>query len=161
NRDYLEWAVGMGFIDRVEQLTLQLYSEPMQKFRLSAEGHGSAQPPDSERDRIRTYFDPLPIWYPPFEETAFGDEDFPLHAITQRPMVMYHSWGTQNAWLRQIHARNFLYVSRALATRLGLTDGDWVWIESPHGRVKAPIKSMDGVNDDTVWTWNAIGKRAG
>jgi anaerobic selenocysteine-containing dehydrogenase len=161
NRDYLEWAVGMGFIDRVEQLTLQLYSEPMQKFRLAADGHGANQPPDSERARIRTYFDPLPIWYPPFEEAAFKDADFPLHAITQRPMAMYHSWGTQNAWLRQIQARNFLYMSRAMAARLALKDGDWVWIESPHGRVKAPIRTMDGVNDDTVWTWNAIGKRAG
>jgi len=161
NRDYLEWAVGMGFIDRVEQLTLQLYSEPLQKFRLAAEGHGNAQPPDSERARIRTYFDPLPIWYPPFEEAAFKHADYPLHAITQRPMAMYHSWGTQNAWLRQIHARNFLYMSRRMAVRLGLKDDDWVWIESPHGRVKAPIRTMDGVNDDTVWTWNAIGKRAG
>ena len=48
-----------------------------------------------------------------------------------------------------------------MAAQLGLKDGDWVWIESPHGRVKAPIRTMDGVNDDTVWTWNAIGKRAG
>ena len=39
--------------------------------------------------------------------------DYPLHAITQRPMPMYHSWGSQNAWLRQILARNFLYMNRA------------------------------------------------
>ncbi len=45
--------------------------------------------------------------------------------------------------------------------RLGLADGDWVWIESPHGRVKAEVKLMEGVNPDTVWTWNAIGKRSG
>ena len=30
-----------------------------------------------------------------------------------------------------------------------------------HGRVKARIRTMDGVNPQTVWTWNAIGKRAG
>src|SRR5205814_3498673 len=28
-------------------------------------------------------------------------------------------------------------------------------------RIEAQIKLMDGVNPDTVWTWNAIGKRAG
>ncbi len=27
--------------------------------------------------------------------------------------------------------------------------------------MKAQIKLMDGVNQDTVWTWNAIGKRSG
>ena len=75
-------------------------------------------------------------------------------------MHMYHSWGGQNAWLRQIQARNPLFIARKLGERLGLADGDWVWIESPHGQVKAEIKLMEGVNQDTVWTWNAIGKRA-
>jgi anaerobic selenocysteine-containing dehydrogenase len=32
---------------------------------------------------------------------------------------------------------------------------------SPIGRVKAQVRLMEGVNPDTVWTWNAIGKRAG
>jgi len=27
--------------------------------------------------------------------------------------------------------------------------------------VRAQVKLMEGVNADTVWTWNAIGKRAG
>jgi anaerobic selenocysteine-containing dehydrogenase len=74
---------------------------------------------------------------------------------------MYHSWGSQNAWLRQIQSRNALFVHRETGAKLGLADGDWVWIESPHGRVKAPVQLMDGVNRDTVWTWNAIGKRKG
>ena len=36
-----------------------------------------------------------------------------------------------------------------------------MWIASPIGRVKAQVRLVDGVNPDTVWTWNAIGKRAG
>jgi hypothetical protein len=44
---------------------------------------------------------------------------------------------------------------------LELNDDDWAWIISPHGRVKAQIKRLHGVNPDTVWTWNAIGKRRG
>ncbi|MEZ5916788.1 MAG: hypothetical protein R3C40_04345 [Parvularculaceae bacterium] len=53
----------------------------------------------------------LPIWYPPFEEDFLHtEEEFPLHALTQRPMHMYHSWGSQNAWLRQITAWNKLYI---------------------------------------------------
>ncbi len=76
-------------------------------------------------------------------------------------MHMYHSWGTQNAWLRQIQARNPLFVHHQTAAELDLADGDWVWIESAHGRVKAEVKLMDGVHPGTVWTWNAIGKRKG
>ncbi len=161
NKDYLDWATSMGFIDKPEQIVLQLYSEVLQKFRLAAQGHGAVQPPERERARIAEYFDPLPIWYRPFEQQSFDAREFPLYALTQRPMAMYHSWGSQNAWLRQIHGSNRLFVNRRTAKRLDLVDGDWVWIESPHGRVKGQIKLMEGVNEDTVWTWNAIGKRPG
>ncbi len=34
-------------------------------------------------------------------------------------------------------------------------------MSSHSGRIEAQIKLMDGVNPDTVWTWNAIGKRSG
>src|SRR5690606_36366645 len=142
-------------------ITLQLYSEALQKFRLAAEGHGPVQPPEHHRERIRTYFDPLPFWYPPFEDAATDDAAFPLHAITQRPAAMYHSWGSMNPWLRQIHSSNRLYLHRARGAELGLADDDWVWVRSRHGRIKAQIRLMDGVNPDTCWTWNAIGKRAG
>ena len=55
--------------------------------------------------RIADYFDPIPFWYPPFEGEMVSETEFPMHAVTQRPMAMYHSWGSQNAWLRQIMAR--------------------------------------------------------
>ncbi len=76
-------------------------------------------------------------------------------------MHMYHSWGSQNAWLRQITSQNRLFIHRETAARLGLADDDWAWIESPHGRVKGQVRLVDGVNPQTVWTWNAIGKRRG
>jgi sulfite dehydrogenase (quinone) subunit SoeA len=161
NRTYLDYACEMGFIERAEPITLQLYSEQLQKFRLAADGHGALQPPERDRARTRTYFDPLPFWYPPFEDVASDEAAFPLHAITQRPAAMYHSWGSMNPWLRQIHSCNRLYLHWARAEQLGLEDDDWVWVTSRHGRIKARLKLMDGVHPDTCWTWNAIGKRAG
>jgi len=161
NRAYLDGAVAMGVLDNADPIILQLYVEPLQRFRLAAQGHGKIVPPPADRERIETYFDPLPFWYPPFEEARLDPQRFPLHAITQRPMPMYHSWHSQNAWLRQILGRNRLFVNRATGQRLGLADGDWVWLSSHAGRVRARIKLMDGVNRDTVWTWNAIGKRSG
>src|SRR3546814_152676 len=140
---------------------MQIWSEPLQTFRLASPGHGPVQPPDSERARIEAYFDPLPFWYPPFEHAAVDGAAYPLRAVTQRPMAMYHSWGSQTAWLRQIHGYNKLHMSRALGARLGIEDDDWVAVISHHGRIEAPAKLMDGVNPDTVWTWNAIGKRRG
>jgi anaerobic selenocysteine-containing dehydrogenase len=161
NKGYLDYAASVGWIASPQQIVMHLYSEHLQKFRLAARGHGDVQPPNEHRGRIEAYFDPLPIWYAPFEEQAVSDEEFPLHALTQRPMHMYHSWGSQNAWLRQITAANRIYVHHATAAKHGIADGDWIWITSHHGRVKAQVKLMDGVNPDTIWTWNAIGKRKG
>ena len=161
NKDYNEFAVKMGYRGTTSQIVFQLYSEPMQKFRLAARGHGEIVPPDQHKARVETYFDPLPFWYPPFEGTAVDETAFPMHAITQRPMAMYHSWGSQNAWLRQIHGDNRLYIPESLAREQGIGPDDWVWVESRNGRVKAPVRIMQGVNARTVWTWNAIGKRPG
>ena len=162
NKDYLAWASSIGFYDGgTDRVVFQLYSEPMQKFRLAAKGHGTVQPPDIHRERVAAFFDPLPFWYTPLEEAMVDNGEFPMHAITQRPMHMYHSWGSQNAWLRQIQSENRLYVNRQRGHELDLKDDDWVWITSNIGRVKCQVRLMEGVNRDTVWTWNAIGKRAG
>ena len=228
NRGYLAYAKRMGFIGSEDPIPLQLYCEPLQRFRLAARGHGPVQPPAEHRARIERYFDPLPIWYEPFgsageaaeegvrpaaaedagraEETGSscganetdgarlaeaesggaggeplygggsrngnegggrngsgpgGEGDWPLHAVTQRPMAMYHSWGSQNAWLRQLHASNHLYVPEAVAERLGVEDDDWVAVESRNGEVRAQVRRMRALNEHTVWTWNAIGKRRG
>ncbi|NWP05732.1 hypothetical protein, partial [Escherichia coli] len=83
----------------------------------AARGHGAVQPPEAERERIERFFDPLPIWYEPLEEAAVDTRRYPLHALSQRPMVMYHSWGSQNAWLRQILTRNHIYVGHRVAER--------------------------------------------
>ena len=44
NRDYLAYAVKMGFTVNDEPIIGQLYSEEMQTFRLAAQGHGPVQP---------------------------------------------------------------------------------------------------------------------
>jgi len=160
NRAYQDFAVRMGFYDTPQPVTFQLYSEVLQKFRLSAEALRAPFAPETHRQRILEAFDPLPFWYRPAAE-AEAEGGFPYHAITQRPAAMYHSWGSMNAWLRQIHTRNPLYVPGPICDRHGLEDGDWVWLVSRHGRIKVEVARMEAVNRATIWTWNAIGKRAG
>jgi anaerobic selenocysteine-containing dehydrogenase len=161
NRDYLEWSASMGFIAKPEPVVLQLYSETLQKFRLAAQGHGAVQPPPPHRERVARYFDPLPIWYEPFESMQTSARDFPLSAITQRPMFMYHSWGSQNAWLRQIASRNWLYLHPDTAAHHRIADQDWVGVASHLGEIQVQAKIVANMQPDTVWTWNAIGNRNG
>jgi anaerobic selenocysteine-containing dehydrogenase len=159
NRGYLEWARRFGFVGTTEPIVMQLYSETLQKFRLAANGHGPVQPPAEHRARVATYFDPLPIWYEPFEGEQTGAQAFPLSAVTQRPMFMYHAWGSQNAWSRQIATRNWLYLHPETGRRFGIADEDWIQVTSHHGSITVQAKFAANVQPDTVWSWNAIGKR--
>jgi hypothetical protein len=158
---YLDWASRMGFIARPSRCPSALYRNACSASAWPPQAMARCSRRTSIAQRIATYFDPLPFWYPPFEGSAdWRPSEFPLHAMTQRPMAMYHSWGSQNAWLRQIHGENRLYMHRATAReaqrhrrrRLGADDQP----SRPH---QAQVKLMEGVNPDTVWTWNAIGKR--
>ncbi|GHD98887.1 formate dehydrogenase [Defluviimonas sp. 20V17] len=159
NKSYQDWAVKIGLFDAPSPYLFSLYSEPMRRFQLAAEGHGDRQPPDHLRDRLKQAMEPLPCWYTPFgDEDA---EDYPIHALTQRPMAMYHSWGSQNAWLRQIHGQNPLYLPTGIWEKHGFAEGDWARVSSPHGEIVVPVAHMAGLNPNTVWTWNAIGKRKG
>ena len=161
NTEYQDWAVDLGLYDSPQPYLFNLYLEPLRRFQLAAEGHGDRQPPDHLRDRIRATMDPLPIWYPPLGDALSDPDAFPLHALTQRPMAMYHSWGSQNAWLRQIHGQNPLYVPTHIWEEQGFADGDWARVTSPHGSITVPVAHMAALNPNTVWTWNAIGKRKG
>jgi len=159
--EYQQFAVDMGFYDSPQPYAFQIYSETLQKFRLAAAGHGAVQPPEHMRERVKQCFTPLPSWYPPFEGSAIDEDSYPIHALTQRPMAMYHSWGSQNPWLRQIHGYNPMFISQKLADKIGVVEGDWIWVTSHHGKIRVPVAVMEGVNEHTIWTWNAIGKRKG
>ncbi len=158
NAAYQDWAVETSFFESPQAYLFNIWSEPMRKFQLAAEGFGDRQPPDHLRERLKQSMNPLPVWYPPFGDESDG---YPVHALTQRPMAMYHSWGSQNAWLRQIHGKNFLYVPSKIWAAQGFADGDYARVTSPNGQIVVPVAHMAALNENTVWTWNAIGKRKG
>jgi anaerobic selenocysteine-containing dehydrogenase len=162
NKGYLHWARARGMIRYAEPITIHLYSEVLQRFRLAAQGKWPGrQPPDRLRERVETYFDPLPFFHRPLEDQLVDTVRFPLNALTQRPMAMYHSWDSQNAWLRQIHSHNYLFVNPLVGRKHGFGDGDWIWVESTLGKVRCMCRFSEAVEPGTVWTWNAIGKANG
>ncbi|MBF0264317.1 MAG: molybdopterin oxidoreductase family protein [Gammaproteobacteria bacterium] len=162
NKGYLQWSRKHRLTRFAEPITIHVYSEVLQKFKLAAMGKRQGkQPPEHLRERVKTFFDPLPLYYVPLESQLTDTQKYPLNAVTQRPMAMYHSWDSQNAWLRQIHAHNYLYVNPKTANASGISDDDWIWIESMHGKVRCQCRYSEAVEPGTVWTWNAIGKGSG
>ncbi len=162
NQGYLEWAKRHALLRYTEPINIHIYSEVLQKFRLAAQGKSDGkQPPDHLRKRVETHFDPLPFYSQPLESQQSDLHKYPLNAITQRPMAMYHSWDSQNPWLRQIHTYNFMYVNAKTAREAGIKDGGWMWAESMHGKVRCLCRYSEAVEPGTIWTWNAIGKASG
>ena len=159
NRPYLDFAKANALRQKNDPIMLSIYSDILQKFRLAAKGSRPGRtPPAHLKERILRYFDPLPFWYAPLEEEVTNLSEFPLNAITQRPMAMYHSWDSQNAWLRQIHSHNYLFINTKTAQEHQIEDGAWMWVESQWGKVKCMARHSEAVDPGTVWTWNAIGK---
>jgi anaerobic selenocysteine-containing dehydrogenase len=162
NLGYLEWSKRNRITRYAEPILIHVYSEVLQKFRLAAQGKGiTRKPPAALARRVETYCDPLPFYFETLESQATDRHRYPLAALTQRPMAMYHSWDSQNAWLRQIHAHNYLFVNSRTARGHGIEDGDWIWVESPWAKLRCMARHSESVEPGTVWTWNAIGKAAG
>src|SRR5688572_12727862 len=162
NQEYHEWAQKMKLRRHPDPIIIQIYAEVLQRFRLAAQGLGPSKrrPPAHLKARVEKYFDPLPFFYVSLEQQQ-TDTAYPLAAITQRPMAMYHSWDSQNAWLRQIHAHNYLFVNPATARAQRIDDGGWIRVESQWGELRCMARYSEAVEPGTVWTWNAIGKAPG
>ncbi len=163
NQGYLDWARDNKLLASADPIVLNLYSEPLQTFRLAGMGQWPGKQPHDRklRERLARYFSPVPIWYAPLEDRSDEREQYPLRIITQRPMTHYHSWGSHNAWLRQLLNENPVYMNPAKAEELGIRDGEWVWIESRIGRMTGKLHYSDAVEPGTVWTWNAMAKGPG
>ena len=163
NRKYLDMAKEAGWNTDTNQIIIEVYSETFQKFRLAGQGLWDGPNPTEpeHKERLTKYFDPLPIFYEPLEQQRIDKKKYPFFAVNQRPMFMYHSWDSQNAWLRQIMSQNYLYMNREKAESLGISDLSWAWVESHNGKIRVQVKHMEGCQKETVWTWNAIGKQGG
>ncbi len=42
-----------------------------------------------------------------------------------------------------------------------LVDSEWAKVSSVYGSITVPVMEMAALNENTVWTWNAVGKRKG
>ncbi len=149
NRDYLEAAKAAGFISAIKPITIQIYSETLQKFRLAGDGHYDGPQPstEDERQRLRDYFDPLPIWYAPFGTGAIKSAGISFscdHAATDDDVSLL---GCAKRLAATDHRAEFsLYECRSRSRAWDSSDDDWVWVESPmagfvgnahHGRLRA------------------------
>ena len=84
-------------------------------------------------------FDPLPTYYEPPETPYSAPElvqEYPLIFTTWKSATYTHSCGRQIESFRRTRAEPLTAIHPETAGKLGIKDGDWVYIETRRGRIK-------------------------
>jgi anaerobic selenocysteine-containing dehydrogenase len=100
------------------------------------------------------------VFLPHYEPPRFvGDEgEYPLHLNTYKLMTHAEGRGANSPWLQEmlgLHVKRqwkvWVEINPETAARLGITDGDWVWVESPlMERIRLQAVLYPGARPDTV-----------
>jgi anaerobic selenocysteine-containing dehydrogenase len=101
-------------------------------------------------------YDPLPDFIEPPESPAREVEftgEYPLVLITgTRIFNFFGSEHRQSEYLRRGHRDPLIEIHPDVAREQGIADGDWVYVESPRGRVKLKASLFDGIDPRVVST---------
>ena len=88
-------------------------------------------------------YDPLPVYHEPPESPVSTPElfkEFPLLYTHYRELHWEHSEGRQIERQRRISPDPLLEINPETAARLGIDDGDWVYLETPKSAGKWRVK---------------------
>ena len=103
--------------------------------------------PEDEEDLLPTYKEPplSPIADPEM------NEKYPFTATTGRRIPVYfHSEHRQLPWCREMWPAPRIEINPQDAARLGIEQGDWVWIENDNGKIRQVADLYHGIAPGTV-----------
>jgi len=99
-------------------------------------------------------YDPLPqyreIPESPVNRPDMASEYPYILTAGARLPVFFHSENRMIPWLREIHPDPIVEIHPETAERHGIRDGDWVFIQSPRGRVKQRARLTTGINPRVI-----------
>lgn len=96
---------------------------------------------------------PVPYYEEPFESPVRNPElakEYPMILTTgRRSWEFFHSEHRQLKSMREFHPDPLCEINPEDAEKIGVGDGDWVYIENPHGKIKqkayVTVRQMKGV----------------
>ena len=147
--DFHEW-------DRVLQT-------PSKRFEFFAQGLKGIYS-SSSKDRKDLSF--LPHW----EENKKGDDEkkYPFHLHVFKTMALAGSRNANQPWLQAIAGGNlferwetWVEINPRTAEQLGISDEEWVWVESAKGRIKVRARLYKGAMPDVLSIPFGEGHRSG
>jgi len=99
-------------------------------------------------------YEPLPVFVDP-PETPFGSaelyEKYPLVLTNNKNPYFFHSTGRGIARLRRLSPEPVAELNPQTAAKLGIKDGDWIYIETPRGRIKQKLKINEALDARVIF----------
>ena len=94
---------------------------------------------------------PLPVYVEPPLSSPEMARDYPLVLMSgTKGLYYFHSELHQIDSLRRRHPDPLVEINPETAAGLAIRDGEWVWVESPHAKVKLKARLFDGIAPDVV-----------
>jgi thiosulfate reductase/polysulfide reductase chain A len=107
-----------------------------------------------KKDAEGSPVDALPVYKP---RAWQPDSEYPFFLINWKETSHAHSRTQNNVWLVEIGPSNPLKMNAQTAARLGLKDGEAVWVESKYGKMKAVLKVTQGIHPEVVGSQHGFG----
>jgi anaerobic selenocysteine-containing dehydrogenase len=125
---------------------LEVYLESMITLSRTGKPFSPIELPPASKD-----YEPLPYFIEPYESpNSELAKEYPLVYTGGRVPFYHHSTGRNIPALREIYPVPELTIHTMDAEKYGISDGDWVWIESPRGKTRAKAKVTEGIMPGVV-----------
>jgi anaerobic selenocysteine-containing dehydrogenase len=144
----------MGFLAKMGK------DQPYYKYRTDYWREGGGFPtPTGKVELCSTVmeelgYDPLPYYREPNESPYSTPElakQYPLILSTGgRQPYYFHSQYRQVPWLRERQPYPTVQIHPETAGELGIQEGEWVWIETPRGRIQQVARLFSGMDPRVV-----------
>ena len=140
------------------QIGIVLGGKPIRGFftnsgKVEFESVGLAKKTDANGKKVDT----LPVYIPRDWQPS---KDFPLYLINWKEASHTHTRTQNNTLLLDIKPTNPLVIHPDTAQKLGIEADSAVWVESPHGKVKAIVKVSPRIHPEVVGLQHGFGHTA-
>ncbi|MBR3257513.1 MAG: molybdopterin dinucleotide-binding protein, partial [Eggerthellaceae bacterium] len=147
---YLHWKGGFGVLPDRDKLPG--FYTPTRKVEIWSTVTESILAKHFDKDRVYKFV--LPDYEEPKKSpvsTPDPYEEYPFVITTgSRNPTYFHSEHRQVPWCRELWTVPRVEINPADAKKLGVKQGDWVWIETPNGKVRETVDLYYGIKPGVV-----------
>ena len=142
-------------ITHYPNVRLPLYNEYLawagKQLKSELDKSGATLKPSN--DFVLSFYRPLPQWFA--EPNLQAPAEFDMWAMHYKTMLATMAYVMDNAWTSEVqelfdpYGMN-VWMNRATATAKGFKDGDWVWVESQHGKTRGQVRTSEAVHPEVI-----------